>query len=36
MAMRAVRDDLGGRGVQRGAMQVMGYWKHDRTPEEMW
>ena len=36
MAMRAVRDDLGGRGVPRRAMQAIGYWKHDTTPEEMW
>ena len=36
MAMRAVRDDLGARGVPRRSMQAMGYWKHDTTPEEMW
>jgi NADPH-dependent ferric siderophore reductase len=36
MAMRAVRDELGGRGVSRRSMQAMGYWKHDTTPEEMW
>jgi NADPH-dependent ferric siderophore reductase len=36
MAMRAVRDELGGRGVPRRSMQAMGYWKHDTTPEEMW
>jgi NADPH-dependent ferric siderophore reductase len=33
MAMRAVRDRL--RKPGRG-LQVLGYWKHDRTPEEMW
>ena len=33
MAMRAVRDRL--RRPGRG-LQVLGYWKHDRTPEEMW
>jgi len=36
MAMRAVRDALGARGVSRRSMQAMGYWKHDTTPEEMW
>ena len=36
MAMRSVRDELGARGVPRRAMQAMGYWKHDTTPEEMW
>jgi NADPH-dependent ferric siderophore reductase len=36
MAMRAVRDELGARGVPRRSMQAMGYWKHDTTPEEMW
>ena len=36
MAMRAVRDELGGRGVPRRSMQAMGYWKHGKTPEEMW
>lgn len=36
MAMRAVRDDLGARGVPRSSMQALGYWKHDTTPEEMW
>jgi NADPH-dependent ferric siderophore reductase len=36
MAMRAVRDDLGARGIPRRSMQAMGYWKHDTTPEEMW
>jgi NADPH-dependent ferric siderophore reductase len=36
MAMRAVRDDLGARGIPRRSMQAMGYWKHDKTPEEMW
>jgi NADPH-dependent ferric siderophore reductase len=33
MAMRAVRDHL--RKPGRG-LQVLGYWKHDKTPEEMW
>jgi NADPH-dependent ferric siderophore reductase len=33
MAMRAVRDELGARGVPRRAMQAMGYWKHDTTDE---
>lgn len=36
MAMRAVRDSLGARGVPRRSMQALGYWKHDSTPEEMW
>jgi NADPH-dependent ferric siderophore reductase len=36
MAMRAVRDALGARGVPRRSMQAMGYWKHETTPEEMW
>jgi NADPH-dependent ferric siderophore reductase len=36
LAMRAVRDELGARGVPRRSMQAMGYWKHDTTPEEMW
>jgi NADPH-dependent ferric siderophore reductase len=33
MAMRAVRDRLRKPGR---SLQAMGYWKHDRTPEEMW
>jgi NADPH-dependent ferric siderophore reductase len=33
MAMRAVRDTLRKPGR---AMQALGYWKHDTTPEEMW
>ena len=33
MAMRAVRDRV--RKPGRG-LQVIGYWKHDKTPEEMW
>jgi NADPH-dependent ferric siderophore reductase len=33
MAMRAVRDRLRKPGR---AMQALGYWKHDATPEEMW
>jgi NADPH-dependent ferric siderophore reductase len=33
MAMRAVRDELGARGVPRRSMQAMGYWKHDATDE---
>jgi NADPH-dependent ferric siderophore reductase len=36
LAMRAVRDEVGARGVPRRAMNVLGYWKHDTTPEEMW
>jgi iron complex transport system permease protein len=36
MAMRAVRDELRGRGVPRRSIQAMGYWKHDTTTEEMW
>jgi NADPH-dependent ferric siderophore reductase len=36
MAMRAVRDELGGRRVPPRSIQAMGYWKHDTTPEEMW
>lgn len=36
MAMRAVREAMGERGVPRRSMQAMGYWKHDTTPEEMW
>jgi NADPH-dependent ferric siderophore reductase len=33
MAMRAVRDQLRRPGR---SMQALGYWKHDKTPEEMW
>jgi NADPH-dependent ferric siderophore reductase len=33
MAMRAVRDEMGARGVPRRSMQAMGYWKHDATDE---
>ena len=33
MAMLAVRDRLRTPGR---SLQVLGYWKHDRTPEEMW
>jgi NADPH-dependent ferric siderophore reductase len=33
MAMRAVRDEMGARGLPRRAMTVMGYWKHDTTPD---
>ena len=36
MAMPALRDDLGGRGVPRSSMQALGYWKHDTTPKELW
>jgi NADPH-dependent ferric siderophore reductase len=37
LAMRAIRDHLREqRGVPRAAMQALGYWKHDTTPEEMW
>jgi NADPH-dependent ferric siderophore reductase len=36
LAMRGVRDELGARGLPRTAMNVLGYWKHDTTPEEMW
>lgn len=36
LAMRAVRDEMSTRDVPRRAMTVMGYWKHDSTPEEMW
>jgi NADPH-dependent ferric siderophore reductase len=36
LAMRAIRDEVGSRGVPRRGMNVMGYWKHDTTPEEMW
>ena len=35
-AMRAVRDHLRERGMARGTVQALGYWKHDTTPEEMW
>ena len=35
-AMRAVRDHLCERGIPRSAVQALGYWKHDMTPEEMW
>jgi len=36
-AMRAVRDHLfEQRGMARSAVQALGYWKHDLTPEEMW
>ena len=35
--MRAVRDHLfDQRGMARAAVQALGYWKHDLTPEEMW
>jgi NADPH-dependent ferric siderophore reductase len=35
MVMRALRDDLGARGVPRRSVHALGYWKHDSTPEEM-
>jgi NADPH-dependent ferric siderophore reductase len=34
MVMRALRDDLGARGVPRRSVHALGYWKHDTTPEE--
>jgi NADPH-dependent ferric siderophore reductase len=30
LAMRAVRDEVGARGVPRRAVNVLGYWRHDR------
>jgi NADPH-dependent ferric siderophore reductase len=35
LAMRRVRDTLRERGVPREAMKVLGYWKHDGTPDDV-
>jgi NADPH-dependent ferric siderophore reductase len=35
LAMRSVRDGLRGAGVPRAAMNVLGYWKHRSTPEDV-
>jgi NADPH-dependent ferric siderophore reductase len=35
LAMRAVRDVLRAAGIPRAAMQVLGYWKHRSTPEDL-
>ena len=33
--MRGVRDALRAAGVPRAAMDVLGYWKHRSTPEDV-
>jgi NADPH-dependent ferric siderophore reductase len=35
LAMRGVRDALRAAGVPRSSMQVLGYWKHRLTPEDV-
>jgi NADPH-dependent ferric siderophore reductase len=35
LAMRAVRDHLQAAGVPRSAMDVLGYWKHQSTPDDV-
>lgn len=35
LAMRSVRDALRAAGVPRSAMNVLGYWKHRTTPEDV-
>ena len=35
LAMRGVRDALRAAGLPRGSMDVMGYWKHRATPEDV-
>jgi NADPH-dependent ferric siderophore reductase len=35
LAMRGVRDALRAAGLPRGSMDVMGYWKHRSTPDDV-
>jgi NADPH-dependent ferric siderophore reductase len=35
LAMRSVRDHLRAAGIPRAAMDVLGYWKHRSTPEDV-
>jgi NADPH-dependent ferric siderophore reductase len=35
LAMRSVREFLSAAGIPRGAMDVLGYWKHRSTPDDV-